>query len=125
MAVIAKGPDLCYARGDLAPLGLRFKDGSSATGNFDFTDYTSIELTVDTLENPTDTATNVLTMTGTFDADRESGLVGFRPPDQGTSDALTPAAGLFYDTQGINGSTERKTITKGGDFEIIQDINKS
>lgn len=119
---IAKGPDLCYARGDLAPLTLRFKDGSS---NYNFTGFTSIELTVDSLESPGDALTNVLTMTGTFDADRESGLVGFEPPDQGTSDALVPATGLYYDVQAIDGSARRGTLLKGGNFTIEQDINKS
>jgi hypothetical protein len=124
MATINKGPDLCYARGDLGPITLRFKDDSQSSGNYNFTGFTSIELTIDTLENPTDALTNVMTMTGTFNADRESGLAAFNPPDQGTSDALTPASGLFYDVQSINSGGERITLLKGGDFEIIQDINK-
>lgn len=125
MATINAGPNLCYARGDLGPITIRFKDSSTSSGNYNFTGFTSIELTIDTLENPTDALTNVMTMTGTFDSDRESGLAAFNPPDQPTSDALTPATGLFYDVQAINASAERITLLKGGDFEIIQDINKS
>lgn len=122
MAQIAKGPDLCYTRGDTGPLSIRFKDGKK---NFNFTDWVSIELTVDTLEDPPDANTNVIVFTGTFDADRESGLVAFRPPNLAASDALTPASGLFYDVQALDPLSEITTLLKGGDFEILQDINKS
>lgn len=122
MATISKGPSLCYARGDTGPITIRFKDDGS---NFNFTSWVSITLTVDTLENPGDALTNVVTFTGTFDADRESGLVAFRPPSLVVSDALTPAAGLFYDVQGLDAASEKVTLLKGGNFEIIQDITKS
>jgi len=119
---ISAGPDLCYARGDTGPITIRFKDDGS---NFDFTGWTSIVLTVDSLENPTDALTNIVEFTGTFDADRESGLVAFRPPDQPTSDTLTPASGLFYDVQAIDSAAEKVTLLKGGSFEIVQDITKA
>jgi len=122
MSTIPKGPDLCYARGDTGPMNVRFKDDGK---KYDLTGYTVITLTVDTLENPTDALTNVMAFGGTFDTDRESGLVGFRPPSLAASDALTPAAGLFYDVQATNAAGELETLCKGGDFEILQDINKS
>jgi len=121
VATISAGPDLCYARGDTGPITIRFKDDGS---NFNFTGWLSIALTVDTLENPADALTNVIAFDGTFDSDRESGLVAFRPPSQIASDALTPAAGLFYDVQGLNADSEKVTLLKGGSFEIIQDITK-
>jgi hypothetical protein len=122
MAIIAVGPDLCYARGDTGPITIRFKDGSS---NFDFTGWTALELTVDTQENPTDALTNVIAFTGTLTGTPTDGLVSFRPPSPAASDALTPTEGLFYDVQGLNASAEKVTLLKGGDFQIIQDINKS
>lgn len=118
---IPKGPALEYMRGDTGPITLRFKDGDR---NFNFSNWVSIELTVDTLEDPTDALTNVITLNGDFDADRESGLVGFRPANQAASDGLTPATGLFYDVQGIDGNGYKTTLLKGGDFTIKQDINK-
>ena len=121
---IQKGPDLQYTRGDTGPITLRFKDSATASGNFNFSNWASITLTVDSTENPTDTLTQIIQFNGSFDADRESGLVAFRPPDKPTSEALTPTPGLFYDVQGIDPNTDTVTLLKGGDFEIIQDINK-
>jgi len=120
MATIPKGPDLCYARGDTAPLSLTFKVGKLG---LDLTGFTGLVLTVNSEENPTNTASQQAELTGTLDSDPTTGRVEFRPANQVTSDAFVPGV-YFYDVQGVNASGEKVTLLKGGSFEIIQDISK-
>ena len=121
MATIPKGPDLCYARGDTVALSMTFKRNKLG---IDLTGFTGLLLSVDSTENPTNTATQVAQFTGTLDTDPTTGRVEFRPPDQVTSDAYVPGT-YFYDVQGVNADSEKVTFLKGGSFEIIQDITKA
>lgn len=116
------GPTLLYARGDMAPLEVPFArpDGSA----YDLTGHTEFVLTINSDLDPPDTDDEIMAMVGTLDADPTTGFVGFRPPTQGASDALVPQAGLFYDVQCKTPAGEKKTLTKGGQFTIVQDISK-
>lgn len=123
MATISKGPDLCYARGDTAPLTLRIKaDGVL----IDFQNWTALELTINSEEDPATTTNEIMIMVGTITGAADDGLVGFRPPNQAASDALVaPNPELFYDVAGINPTGERRTLLKGGRFDILMDIGKT
>ena len=123
MATIAVGPDLCYARGDMAPLTLRIKDDGVL---IDFQNWTALELTVNSEEDPTTTVNEVMIMVGTITGAAGDGLVAFRPPNQAASDALTaPNPELFYDVAGKNPAGEKRTLLKGGRFDVLMDIGKT
>ena len=123
MATTAVGPDLCYVRGDMAPLTLRIKDDGVL---IDFQNWTAMELTINSEEDPVTTANEVMIMVGTITGAASDGLVAFRPPNQGASDALAaPNPELFYDVAGINPAGERRTVLKGGRYDVLMDIGKT
>ena len=123
MATVSKGPDLCYVRGDLAPLTLRITEDGSL---INFVGWTAMELTINSEEDPTTTANEIMVMVGTITGAANDGLVAFRPPNQAASDALVaPNPELFYDVAGINPTGERRTLLKGGRFDVLMDIGKT
>lgn len=123
-----KGPDLCYVRGDTAPLVINFK--RSGTGE-DWTGWTAFTLTVNTEEAPADATNQQFQMDGAAvtplpDAD---GGVEFTPQGIDESAQRTESEGYtpgeyFYDVQATNPGGNRTTILLGGNFEVLQDINK-
>lgn len=113
------GPDLCYVRGDTAPIVLRFKSSGAAK---DLTGYTGFLLTVNPSKAPVNSIEQVTQFGGSIPTPT-SGEVEFVPADQAASDALVPQKGLFYDVQWIDASS-RKASPIRGKFEIVQDITK-
>jgi hypothetical protein len=123
-----KGPDLCFTRGDTAPIVLRLTADSVA---LDFTGWTAFVLTIDPSEEPTDALNNVDAMPGTIRAPDTDGVLEFVPSGidetakRATSEAYVPGD-FFYDVQGINPAGNRTTLlAAGGKFTILQDITKS
>ena len=123
-----KGPDLCYTRGDTAPIVLRLSSDGSA---FDLTGWTGFVLTVDPSEEPTDALNNVDALPGTIRAPATDGVLEFVPSGldetakRANSEAWPPGD-YFYDVQAINPAGQRTTLLKaGGAFQILQDITKS
>lgn len=117
----ANGPDLEYTRGDTAPLRVTFTRKGSP---IDLTGYTGLVLTVNTELNPTDNTNEQAALTGTLTGTPTDGIVDFEPADQVTSDAFVPAAGLWYDIQGVDAGGRKATLGKGP-FTINQDITKA
>jgi len=123
-----KGPDLCYTRGDTAPIVLRLTSDAAA---FDLTGWTAFVLTIDPSEEPTDALNNVDAMPGTIRAPDTDGVLEFQPSGidetakRVTSEAYTPGD-FFYDVQAINPNGNRTTLlAAGGKFTIVQDITKN
>ncbi len=118
---IPAGPDLEYARGDMAPLAVIVKQSGA---QFNWAGYTEIEITINSEKEPTDATNQVGQLAGTPRAtDGSDGTVDFVPPDQSTSDNYTPGS-YFYDMTALDGSSRKVTLFLGGKFKIRQDINK-
>lgn len=115
----ADGPELEYARGDLAPLRLTFKKNGTP---IDLTGYTALVITINSDLNPTDVTDQVGVLTGTLTGTPTDGIVDFAPASQPASDALVPGV-YFYDISGIDGGGRPFTLAKGS-FTIVQDIGK-
>lgn len=119
------GPDLCYIRGDTAPLTLKFARAGVAE---DFTGYTLIVLTVTSEENPPDTDEQLFQMDGTIGATQ--GDLEFDPQGADESAKRTEsegyaiAEGLFYDVQADDATGRRVTLIHTGSFQVLQDITK-
>jgi hypothetical protein len=122
------GPDLCYTRGDTAPIVLRLTADGAA---LDLTGWTSFILTIDPSEEPTGATNNLDAMPGTIQTPPGAdGVIGFQPSGadenarRATSEAYVPGE-YFYDLQGINPAGNRTTLLKaGGKFTVYQDITK-
>lgn len=124
-----KGPDLCYARGDTAPLTLKFSRGGSAV---DFTGYTAILLTVTEDEDPVDITNQRFQMDGAISA--TTGELDFDPQGadenakRTASEAYVPDVvdniEKFYGVQAIDGTGRRVTIINSGKFKVLQDKTK-
>lgn len=109
--------DICVSRGDTRPFSFLLTSSGSARTITGFT-YT---LTVDTLENPTDTNTNVFALTGSVSS-TETGVVSFAMT---TSQAdQSPTTPHFFDVQETDGASDILTIIKGK-YTFDQDITKS
>lgn len=122
-----KGPDLCYVRGDTAPLTLIFKVAGVAV---DLTGFTLIVLTTNTDQNPTTTANEQFKMDGALTGDPTDGTIEFRPQGATENDKRTASeaydvdAEMFYDVQSIDGVGQRATLIYEGKFDVLQDITK-
>lgn len=116
---IPTGPDLEYARGDIAPLSIIFKRNGSA---IDFTGYTAFQLTINPANDPADASGQIAQFAGAIPTPT-NGTVDFEPVDQAASDALVPES-YFYDVQAIDAASKKVTLLLGGSFVIKQDINK-
>ncbi len=124
----AKGPTITYTRGDTAPFTLVLsKDGSA----LDLTGFTSIEIVVNTDEDPSDATNEQFRMPGTIVAPATDGRLSFQPAGadvsarETASDAYVPSEDYFYDLQARDAAGERATLLKGGQFIVQQDINKA
>ena len=119
------GPDLCYVRGDTAPLTLKFSRASVAE---DFTGYTAILLTVTGDENPADITNQRFQMDGALSI--TTGSIDFDPQgaDEAakrvTSEGYTVEEGLFYDVQADDATGRRVTLIQTGNFQVLQDKTK-
>ena len=107
--------NLCFGRGDTPVFGFYLQDEDGAIIDITGRTYT---FTADTLENPTNAATNLFSISGVVTG--ASGLVTFQPAS-GDLD-LDPNAEYYYDVQQTNG-TDIRTIIKGS-ITIVQDITK-
>lgn len=124
-----KGPDLCYTRGDTAPIVLRLTADGSA---FDLTGWTDFVLTVDPSEEPADATNNLDALPGTIQTPPGTdGILEFQPSGvdetakRANSEAWAPGD-YFYDVQAINPAGNRTTLlAAGGKFTVVQDITKS
>jgi len=124
-----KGPLLCYARGDTAPLSLKFSQAGAAT---DFTGYTSIILTVTSVEDPPDGLSKLFSMEGFISATQ--GQLDFRPEGineparLAESEAYSPdvvdSVEKFYDVQVLDGAGQKATLINTGSFKVLQDKTK-
>ena len=122
-----KGPDLCYVRGDTAPLTLIFKQAGVA---IDLTGYTVIVLTTNTDQDPVTAANQQFQMDGALTGTPTDGTINFRP--QGVdetakrteSEAYDVDAEMFYDVQAIDGTGARVSLIYEGKFDVLQDITK-
>lgn len=119
-AQIPKNVPLCRTRGDTAPWTFVIKDTATPPVVIDITGRTYL-LTLDTLEEPTDTATNVFELTGTV-AVGTDGKVTFEM-SLAQADALAIIE-YFYDVQQTDGAGKLKTIIKST-FTVAQDITKT
>lgn len=125
--VIPKGPDLCYVRADTLPLTMNFT--RSGVGE-DWTGWTNFQLTVNIDEDPADASGQQLQMDGTpITPPDPNGAIDWEPEgiDEAakrvTSEAYVPGD-YFYDVQADDPTGRRATILKGGNFTVVQDINK-
>ena len=122
-----KGPDLCYVRGDTAPLTLLFKRSGVAV---DLTGFTAILLSANTDQDPVDATNQQFQMDGSLTGTPTDGQVDFRP--QGIDEAAKRAASeaypvdaeMFYDVQAIDAAGQRVTLIYEGKFDVLQDITK-
>jgi hypothetical protein len=78
----------------------------------------SFKLTVDTLQSPPDSSTNLYTLIGTIDTP-VSGVVEFAP----NSTQADLVGYYFYDVQLIDASGAIRTILSGS-YQYLQDITK-
>lgn len=124
---LSKGPDLCYVRGDTAPLTLLFKRSGAAV---DLTGFTAILLSANTDQNPVTAANQKFQMDGTLTGTPSDGQVDFAPQgatenDQRTESEAYPVDDeLFYDVQAIDAAGRRVTLIYEGKFDVLQDITK-
>ena len=109
---------ITWYRGDSYPIEITIKNKETEAA-IDLTDY-SFKLTVDEIENPTDSATKLFDVVGALDADPATGKVSFTPTE---SDTDLDVGTYYYDVQMIDGSSHKRTIAKN-EFEIVQDISK-
>jgi len=109
---------LRYKRGDDFPSQFKIVEEDGVTA-IDITGWT-FELTVDTLRNPPDTATNLFAVSGVIN-DAPNGLVSFSPTVANTDQVPRK---YWYDIQQIDGAARRRTIVKDR-FVIEQDITKT
>jgi hypothetical protein len=122
-----KGPDLCYVRGDTAPLTLIFKQSAVA---IDLTGYTAIVLTTNTEQDPTDITNQQFQMDGALTATPTDGTINFKPQGidesakRTASEAYPVDAEMFYDVQAIDGTGARVSLIYEGKFDVLQDITK-
>ena len=107
--------DYTRTRGDTYADIINVKDSSLAVVNI--TGY-SFKLTVDTLENPTDSATQVYQLTGSI-TDAPNGVVQFAP----TALQADQRGDLYFDIEMTDGAGKITTIDKGS-YTYTQDITK-
>ena len=103
-------------RGDTRPHIFTIKDASGTVVNIN--SWTEFSLVVDPSPNPTDSANNVETMTGSFVTDGTDGKVQFPPA------AATPIGVYFYDAQAKDDNSDIVTFVEG-QYTVSQDINKA
>ena len=108
--------DICISRGDTTPFTFTITSAGAAV---DITGF-SYTLTVDTLENPTDAATNVFALTGTITG-ATTGIVEF---EMSAAQADQSAIVHYYDLEQTDANLKLRTIAKG-EFEFKQDITKT
>lgn len=127
---LAKGPDLCYVRGDTQPLTLIFKRAGVVVNLSGFTNF---ELTTNTDQDPTDNSNEQFKMAGSFTTDGTDGSIDFEPIGLGlngeaekrtASELYNPTLEMFYDVQADDGTGRRSTLVYEGKFDVLQDINK-
>ena len=117
----AVGPDLCYTRGDTAPISITFKQSGVA---LDLTGFTVIEMVINSEENPATAANEIERFAGSLSGTPTDGVVTFIPPSQVASENLPISEESFYDVQWLNAAAQIQTPIKGK-IEIAQGINKA
>jgi len=116
MPVAANIPVTVY-RGDSPVIPYQLTNTANPTG-IDITGYV-FELTVDSIEEPTNDSTEVFTVAGVI-TEASEGRFGFQPT---VADLSIAPGDYFYDISLVNG-TEQVTIIKST-FTVRQDIGKA
>ncbi len=110
--------NLCFTRGDNPILVLTLTDELAAA--IDLTGA-AVLLTVDSLEEPPDTATQIFVLTGAIQSPTTAGIVHFSPT---TAQANQAPAAYFYDVQVTFSDGSRRTVV-AGDWEYdARDISE-
>lgn len=107
--------DLCISRGDTTPWTFTIKLSGAVVNITGF----SYLLTVDPSDEPADAVNNLFQLTGTV-TDGPNGIVEF---SMSVSQADQTPDQYFYDLQQTDGSSNIRSVAKGG-FEFKQDITK-
>lgn len=117
----ATGPDLCYTRGDTAPIAIIFKRNGMP---LNLTGFTAIVLTINSEEFPVDDTNEIAQFAGTLSGTPTDGMATFVPASPGASDALPINPEAFYDVQWVTAAAQKQTPIRGN-FAIEQDIGKT
>ncbi|MDX1526995.1 MAG: hypothetical protein R3337_00120 [Gammaproteobacteria bacterium] len=113
-------PELKRYRGDDFVRVLTFKKNGIAR---DVTGFT-FTLTVNSDEDPTTAANQVLQETG-VPTDATNGIVSFTPVGDMDALTVTPAgADYYYDIEETHTASGRKRTIAKGKFKVLQDITK-
>tara|TARA_R110000803_G_scaffold28011_5_gene65080 strand:- start:4058 stop:4408 length:351 start_codon:yes stop_codon:yes gene_type:complete len=116
MAIYDSTKEICYARGDSAPIAFTLTQAGVA---IDITGYT-FQFTVNTEKSPIDNSNEQFSLAGVITVALE-GKVEFRPTTVNTD--LTPAK-YYYDVSMVDAGPFKTTIIKS-DFVVEQDIDKA
>ena len=103
----------CFTRGDNPTIVVTVTDANSADPlNPDPVDLTgaTAKLTVDSLQSPVGTATQIFELTGAVQAPATGGIIHFQPT---TVQANQTPGSYFYDVQVILADGTRRTIATG------------
>lgn len=125
-----KGPDLCYVRGDTAPLTLIFKRSGVVIDLSVFSEPTFF-LTVDGELAPADpTTTQQFKMEGSYTTDGTDGSIDFIPigvgePAKRTASEAYVVGNYFWEADAEDGSGRRVTFVTAGAFEVQQQYNQA
>lgn len=113
--------NLVWTRGDTAPftITLKYKKGDKLLP-VDLSSLASITLCINSEPTPTDDLAELFKAEGVIDADPTTGRMEF----SFTDDQADNLGEFYYDIQGIDGNSKKKTYKKGFTFTFEQDINK-
>lgn len=123
----AKGPTINWVRGDTVPKSLTLTQGGAP---LDLTGLVSIEIVVNSDEEPATTANEQFRMPCTIVAPATDGVLDFQPAGGSAaariteSDAYVPGE-YFWDLQATDPAGEIFTLLLAGSFNVQQDINKA